>query len=363
MAIIVYRRRQVLAPTCGIAIALSLALVVLMQYYARDRRMTGITLTRSVVSVQQASPAFTADGNAIATLARAVGRNIDTVIIYDTHNGRALATVTEADRYISDDLGGVGLQFSPDAKSLATWGRGCGIINLRGKGGHHLCNDVVTAACFSPDGKTIAALVSTRSSAEVHFWDARTGRQVKRWYGPFAADGLLRFSPDGRRVLVTALNSNTLPDHPNHRQVQIRGYPANHLIGSLRDAGVIDGAFLPTGDEIAVMTLGPRIGIWNVAARSVTWRAIQGESTYLRFNSRGSMAAIGTMHDTHTINEGSEVAVVDTRTVHIIHRIRFGAGELNMYAVVPSSDGTQIAVIGVWEANHGQDAVRILSWK
>src|SRR5439155_25134208 len=97
------------------------------------------------------------------------------------------------------------LVFLPDGKTLITvgddtvlrfWdlaaGKGTRTIRLQGNMGPGYCQTL------SPDGKLLVALCGT----ELQFWDATTGKEIKKLALGSPGLSYMYFSPDGRHLAV-----------------------------------------------------------------------------------------------------------------------------------------------------------------
>jgi WD40 repeat protein len=153
---------------------------------------TGRDLCRfNVGSRPIASLSFSPDGKILLTGAATSGARV-----WDPATGKELADLA---RWPSSACRGA---FCPDGNTLILWGgdrtiRVWDLKESREKGQREGHGDLVRAVAVSPDGKTVA----TAGGDEVRFWDAATGKTVRRSACPDADSvGHVTFSPDGRTL-------------------------------------------------------------------------------------------------------------------------------------------------------------------
>jgi WD40 repeat protein len=139
-----------------------------------------------------------------------------TLVFWDASTTRVLRRIVMPTASIDE------LQFSPDGSRLLAraFSRQRGLWLIDTKAGRVLAcgdsaNNALTAAIWSPDGKTIVAA----ATSSIEALDATTGRQFAQI--PAIASGL-SFAPDGKLLSVTVLH-----------QIQVWDYPSGHLLSEV----------------------------------------------------------------------------------------------------------------------------------
>jgi len=286
---------------------------------------------------------FSGDGKRIATAsgwAWLVGKGLDlNAQVWDAETGKVLATLsghegpvrsatfspdgrlvlTRADEPVARlweaDTGKPFLElrsgegalaaasFSPDGRHVVTAGKdrvarvwaltpGAPAIEL-----NHA--DTVNDAAYSPDGRTIATaagdwrLLDTLaggrlSGKEARFtailWDAATGRERLRLPAFEAPVTLVRFAPDGKRLLTVS----------GDRSTRVWDAASGQLAAELRGAGwVLGTAFSADGRWIATASADATARVWDAASGALR-AELRGHKQPLRavaFNPDGSIVA------------------------------------------------------------------------
>jgi WD40 repeat protein len=113
----------------------------------------------------------------------------------------------------------------------------------------------ITAATFSPDGKTIAC---SGEDHVVRILDAKTGRILHAMYGHTNDPMTMSFTPDGRR-LITAGFDNTARIWDT-----VVGKPIRVLDNSnFPKSNILQARLLPDGHRLIVTSIGPA-NIWDI---------------------------------------------------------------------------------------------------
>jgi len=194
------------------------------------------------------------------------GTAIPILRLWDLETGKPLRDIRLAVEYDTCNE----IAFSPDGKLLAMRRKdavylfdpasgklvrkiGSG-INPRLAPARFEGNDVVRAAAFSPDGRS---LVSGAEDGRLAIWDVATGKEIRR-FGPVARCAIAVFSPDSRTLAVwsspdryhlklfDAASGKELPPLPDHEQ---------HL----------QAAFAPDSKTLASWGRDGVLRIWEVA--------------------------------------------------------------------------------------------------
>lgn len=127
----------------------------------------------------------------------------DTLQLYWTQSGRSVTVPGPKAPYV------VELAFSPDSRQLATaTGRSVHVWNVAGvKELFRLeLQTLVGAIAYSPDGATLAVELG-REIALIDLASKTVKQRIKR---PAAGSGKLLFTPDGKRLLATTAQGNTM---------------------------------------------------------------------------------------------------------------------------------------------------------
>ena len=98
-------------------------------------------------------------------------------------------------------------------------------------------------AAFSHDSKTIATVGLGK---DIDFWDLATGTIAARVTTPFVGASFVRFSEDGKTLVVGGAEGVVLLDAATHRE--LRRYPPMVLNAQISPDGHFLGAFYPAGD-------------------------------------------------------------------------------------------------------------------
>ncbi|MDR3689995.1 MAG: AAA-like domain-containing protein [Fimbriimonas sp.] len=115
--------------------------------------------------------------------------------------------------------------------------------------------EAITAATFSPDGKTIAC---SGEDHVVRILDAKTGRILHAMYGHTNDPMTMSFTSDGRR-LITAGFDNTARIWDT-----VLGKPIRVLDNSnFPKPGILQARLLPDGHRLVVTSIGPA-NIWDI---------------------------------------------------------------------------------------------------
>jgi WD40 repeat protein len=226
------------------------------------------------------SPALTlsADGRVLAMSSGGMGQQKVTVTAWDVDTGKRLATVA----LLQDSTGRSAL--SADGRMMATWGQHNGlnpvprgapdpqygrVIQLwelpSGKELRRIKAErfVPLSAAFSPDGKHLAVL---ERGATLKLYEAATGKAVRRWAVPAAANSV-RYSPDGKFLVAAGYNAVSVWDLATWRRLDSSSAP---------QATVQGFAFPGGGRVLACGARGEAVCIWDaLTGRELTPRGGQ----------------------------------------------------------------------------------------
>ncbi len=182
-------------------------------------------------------------------------------------------------------------------------------------------------------------LVSGSANHEIHLWDARSGRLLRRWLcdlGRQRTFECLALSPVGRLLAVGSGSYDGIlaPDFSVRLWGLDDGPPGLPLAG--HEAPVTALAFDPDGARLASGARDGAVIVWDARSRQVVWR-VQADNTPVRsvlFLDRGARLLVG--------SRGGLVAVYDLKSTAPI-RSRHLEGGVSQLAVAP---GDGFAVVG-----------------
>jgi WD40 repeat protein/serine/threonine protein kinase/tetratricopeptide (TPR) repeat protein len=330
------------------------------------------------------SAALSPDGTQLATSSMSTPLRV-----WDTATGKQQTTFPE--QYVAR-----GLAFSPDGKKLATGSEMRTVTVWDVQTGRRLVQDThldpVWSVAFSPDGKKLAS--STLGGA-IKVWDMAPPEEATTI--PTAGGASLRFSPDGRTLLVGSPGPTKLVDVAAGKEVAV--LPASGMTTISADANVLAGLAgadrgtvweVRTGREIANMpfphgrtnlTLSPdgkrlaefypwsddnKLKLWDVATQQA--RILTSDPQ--RLNRVGSVASAEFSPDGKMLAAGLQfqwVTVWDVTTGEV--KLQFSPQKpamMNFISLAFSPDnkalavGTDVGAVTLWEVETG---MRVASFK
>jgi WD40 repeat protein/energy-coupling factor transporter ATP-binding protein EcfA2 len=119
---------------------------------------------------------------------------------------------------------------------------------------------VMAGAAISPDGRRLAAVLTTESGSSIVLWDIATRMIVKTAAAERATAGAVAFSPDGRLVAVAGTEEVVLWDVERQDTARRLGLP--HTRWFFNGPGPTGLAFSPDGHRLAAGGWG--VAVWDM---------------------------------------------------------------------------------------------------
>ena len=186
--------------------------------------------------------AFSDDGRTLATSG-------DGLYLWNPNSASSTAN------FVIENVGGKAIASSPDGQHLVAAGSDATVRVWEVATGQEQrwfeCNGPVSHVSYSPDGSTIAAVVSTNKRYEIVLLNALTGEVTKRWPAHDQWIYHLEYSPDGN-LLGTASVDRTVriwETSTGQEQYELPGLPS--VYGEI--------AFSPNGRLVATCAHGVTI--------------------------------------------------------------------------------------------------------
>jgi WD40 repeat protein/class 3 adenylate cyclase len=205
------------------------------------------------------------------------------------------------------------------------------------------------SVAFSPDGKLVATggSLSGSQNGRADLWDARTGNRVRTLSEPNEGVRQVLFSPDGSELLTRgALSSGT-------GSIILWNTRTGEKLETLHPRGsLVDAAFSPGGDRVAVSTLEGTLTIYDLRTRNALLRiANPGPLCGVDFSPDGSKVAAAACYT------GTTAPVWDARTGRKLIEV---GGYGSVITVAFSPDGKRLVTGGidgiarVWAVRRGR---------
>jgi WD40 repeat protein len=297
------------------------------------------------------SLAFSPDGKTLAS-----GNPFEQHRLWDVAAGKLLHEFEEGE-------GGLGLAFSPDGKLLATgsmngavrlWEVGTGKL-LRCLSGYH---GWVSQLRFSPDGK--ALLLAGSDSQTVHLWDVASGRDLRRQHGHQGFVASVAYSPDGR-LLATGGGDKLDQDNLIRLWDAHTGKELRQLVGHGSRVNVVafapDGRLLASGGDREDV---PRL--WDAPAGTPQGRLISPRCDQERGGQERRITALAFLPCGQRLLSGNDEGLIqiwDVPTRREIGQLRGHEGRITALAL--SADGKTLysgsldRTVRVWDIGLRKD--------
>jgi WD40 repeat protein/DNA-binding SARP family transcriptional activator/energy-coupling factor transporter ATP-binding protein EcfA2 len=199
--------------------------------------------------------AYSMDGSRIVT-----GDDDGTAIVWDAHTGKRIVGLPDP----GAPSGFLGVAVSRDGTKLAT-GDALGRVRIWQLGARRVVRTIqapqpVCDVAWSPDGSLVGAgqcgAYNFSSSSATRVWNVRTGRLVFETTG-LPAGPVLRFSPDGRRVITATLDGTA----------EIWDVGTRRLVTTLtgHSGQVVAVAYSPDGRLVATGATDGTARVWDAS--------------------------------------------------------------------------------------------------
>jgi hypothetical protein len=218
-------------------------------------------------------------------------------------------------------------------------------LNLRSSG-------IVSALTFSPDGRTL--VIGALNPARVSFWQIEYGRGIQTLRGLTSQASRLCFSPDGRFLAGLGHKRDlAVWDVANGHVKQLLLAPAVNIDN---DAGL---AFSPDAARLAC-SAGEEAKLWEVASGNElhSWRLPAGFKDALAFDAAGKVWSF--RGETATAEQDSPKAVIHCRIRNLSSddwlrpSLEIAAFNRHFFGVAASPNGATFVAEGIHESRDGR---------
>lgn len=188
----------------------------------------------------------------------------------------------------------------------------------------------VTSVAFSPDGNLVAAATYGR----VAIWDLRDGRPVKVLTNVLGAVSAVRFSPDGKTLVVAGGQPSAKGDL---RIFIVADWKLQSVLSGHEDV-VSAIAFTPDGRKLLSASFDRTVRIWDLKSGK-TERILTGHTDFVYSVASGPDGS-------WVASAGKDRSVKLTETATGKGKLALGEREQDVLAVAVSPDGASLVVSG-----------------